>query len=232
MHPVLLATAACVVLREPFIGEISWIGFSTAEASVIHPSTRVARVSDVVGDGVFATVRIPKGTIVWTQDALDRIYPLEESRRLEPAIFSLLDRYAHINEKGHYVLCWDSGKLINHSCDPSLRGVGTWFQVARRDIHPGEEITCDYAECNLQRQLRCHCPGVACRGAVHADDLLRFATQWDEEALALLSLVPEVDQPLWPYLLDARQARAYVEKRIPLPSFRALYSAGMNDARH
>lgn len=199
---------------------------------MIHPSTRVARVSDVVGDGVFATARIAKGTIVWTQDALDRVFPVEAPKSLPPAILAQLERYAHIDENGQYVLCWDSGKLINHSCSPTLRGVGTWFQVARRDIEAGEEITCDYAECNLQEQLHCHCPGTSCRGAVHADDLLRFASTWDEEALTLLALVPEVEQPLWPYLLDEPKARAYVEKRTPLPSFRALYSAGMNDARH
>jgi hypothetical protein len=199
---------------------------------VIHPSTRVARVSDLIGDGVFATAPIPKGTIVWTQDVLDRVYPMEATKDLPPAILALLDHYAHINENGQYVLCWDSGKLINHSCSPTLRGVGTWFQVARRDIEAGEELTCDYAECNIQQQLHCRCPGTACRGAVHAEDLLRFASEWDSEALGLLGLISEVDQPLWPYLLDEREVRAYVEGRVPLPSFRALYSAGMNDARH
>ncbi len=196
---------------------------------MIHPFTAVRRVSETIGDGVFATHPIPRGTIVWTQDALDSVYSRESVRHLSPPVLALLDHFAHIDEKGQFVLCWDAGKLVNHSCTPSLRGVGTWFQVARRDIAPGEEITCDYAECNIQQPLECRCGQGDCRGAVHADDLLKYAEGWDEEAEQLLRLLTSVEQPLWPYLLDLPQVLSYLEGNAALPSFRALHSVGTAD---
>jgi uncharacterized protein len=192
-------------------------------APVIHPATRVVRVSSEVGDGVMATAFIPRGTIVWTQDSLDRVFEPDVVELLGKQYRSLLDHYAHIDEQGRYVLCWDAGKLINHSCDPTLRGVGTWFQVARRDIAPGDEITCDYAECNVTEALSCLCKAPSCRGEVHGRDLLRFFPEWDKEAQELLPLLKTVEQPLWPFLLDQREVDDYLS-RGALPSFSSLYA--------
>lgn len=187
------------------------------------------RVSEEIGDGVFATRAIPRGTIVWTQDVLDSVYPAAALGSFTPPILKLLEHFAHIDEKGQFVLCWDAGKLVNHSCTPTLRGVGTWLQIARRDIAPGEEITCDYAECNIQSQLDCRCGQNGCRGRVHANDLLTYADSWDAEAEELLRMLSSVDQPLWPYLLDAPQVLSYIEGHATLPSFRELHSVGSAD---
>lgn len=191
---------------------------------MIHPQTQVVTVSNAVGLGVIATARLPRGTIVWTQDALDRVWEPSDVERLPSAARQVLERYAHVDERGRFVLCWDAGKLINHSCEPTLRGIGTWFQVARRDIEVGEAITCDYAECNIADDLRCLCGSPRCRGAVNGRDLLRFAEDWDAEARLLLDLVAGVEQPLWPYLLSPEEARAMLNGDLPLPSFRALYA--------
>lgn len=190
---------------------------------VIHPHTRVEHISEVIGLGVVATARIPRGTIVWTQDALDRVLSEQAAAELAPASRQMLERYAHRDEHGRYVLCWDAGKFINHSCDPNLRGIGTWFQVARRDIEPGEEITCDYAECNTTDALRCSCQRVQCRGNVERGDLRRFAVEWDREAHALLDVVAEAEQPLWDHLLSPAAASALIERRTPLSSFGTMY---------
>lgn len=192
---------------------------------MIHPHTQVVAVSDVVGLGVIATSPIPRGTIVWTQDALDRVWDPGEVGRLSAPTLQLLERYAHLDERGRFVLCWDAGKLINHSCEPTVRGIGAWFQVARRDIAPGEAITCDYAECNITDDLACLCGSPGCRGSVSGRDLLRFAEEWDTEARLLLGDVARVEQPLWPYLLLPEEAQAMLEGHLPLPSFRALYAS-------
>ncbi len=191
---------------------------------MIHPDTQVVTISDEVGVGVIATRAIPRGTIVWAQDALDQVFEPGQVEKLPRVVADQVQRYAHIDEQGRFVLCWDAGKLINHSCDPSLRGIGTWFQVARRDIAVGEEITCDYAECNIREQLECRCGGASCRRSVHGSDLLTFAQNWDVEAERLLDDVARAQQPLWPYLLSPSEARALIWRYKPLRSFRELFS--------
>jgi uncharacterized protein len=193
---------------------------------VIHPRSSVRFVSAEIGDGVFATQRIPRGTIVWAQDRFDRVLEPAEIEALDRALRELVFHYAHVDAKRNYVLCWDAGKLMNHSCDPAVRGIGSWMQVARRELEEGEEITCDYAECNIEEPLDCRCGASACRHQVRARDLVTHAAEWDAEARALLADARRVEQPLWPYLLDREEARALLWELSPLPSFRALYAFG------
>ncbi|KIG14601.1 hypothetical protein DB30_06656 [Enhygromyxa salina] len=187
---------------------------------MIHPQTKVSFISELVSDGVLARADIPRGTIVWTQDVLDQVFEQAAFDRFPPAVQAQLDRYAHRDALGRYVLCWDAGRYVNHHCDPALRGVGSWFMVARRDIEAGEEITCDYAECNLDEALMCDCADPACRGQIHGRDLLRYAGPWDAEARELAGLIRTVPQPLWPYLLDPAQAGALRDGQQDPISFR------------
>ena len=39
---------------------------------MIHPNTRLGFVNEEIGYGVFATALIPKGTIVYVKDDLER----------------------------------------------------------------------------------------------------------------------------------------------------------------
>ncbi|MCA9705535.1 MAG: SET domain-containing protein [Myxococcales bacterium] len=189
------------------------------EAQMIHPFTRILPIDEEIGDGVFATQRIPRGTIVWTQDGLDRVMLEEHLEDMSPALRAQVERYAHLDAARNRILCWDAGRYINHHCDPTLRGVGPWFQVARRDIEAGEELTCDYAECNVDPALECRCGAPGCRRLVHGRDLLELATGWDREAAALAVAARAVEQPLWPFLLDPAAAEAWIAGRVPLPSF-------------
>jgi len=183
-------------------------------------------MSELVGQGVVALADIPRGTIVWTQDALDQVLDGPTVDRLPPALRVQVQRYAHRDAAGRYVLCWDAGRYVNHHCDPALRGVGPWFMVARRDIEVGEEITCDYAECNLSGAMMCECPYPGCRGQIHGRDLLRYAAAWDAEARDLAARMRTVAQPLWPYLLDPAEADALRRgDRAPI-SFRDQYGFG------
>ena len=74
---------------------------------------------------------------------------------------------------GKVVLLGSPDRYVNHSCDPNAwmdyHGARCYF-VARRDIHPGEEITCDYS-INLTdgSSWPCYCGVPRCRGTVVGD---------------------------------------------------------------
>ena len=56
-----------------------------------------------------------------------------------------LDRYGYEDARGDTVLCWDHARFVNHSCDASCLAAGNGFEIAVKDIHPGEQLTDDYA---------------------------------------------------------------------------------------
>jgi hypothetical protein len=176
---------------------------------MIHPSTELRFISPEVGHGVFATAPLPRGTITWVLDELDQVLAPEQVARLWPAQRALVERYAYVDAAGKFVLCWDLGRYVNHGCDPSTRGAGPWFDVAVRDIRPGEELTCDYAESNIGDGFRCRCGAARCRGLVRADDLLRHWQEWDAEVNATFALLFAVEQPLWPLVRDKEAATAW-----------------------
>jgi uncharacterized protein len=57
-------------------------------------------------------------------------------------------------------------RFVNHSCDPNLfiriahRRVEFY---AKRDIQPGEELTCDYGDSHHEGRLPCRCGSDNCR---------------------------------------------------------------------
>lgn len=98
--------------------------------------------SSIQGIGLFAAEFIPKGTKIWKLGPLDITYTSEEWNKLIlelpiPAVH-YLKRYSY-QEGDIYILCGDDGKYVNHSYDPNTNG-----DTAIKDIHPGEEITCNY----------------------------------------------------------------------------------------
>ena len=67
---------------------------------MIHPDTELRFINDVIGYGVVATKFIPKGTITWVQDDLDRVYSPEDIAKVNPIMLPHLDRYCFTNSKG------------------------------------------------------------------------------------------------------------------------------------
>lgn len=60
-------------------------------------------------------------------------------------------------------------RFVNHSCDPNsfMRCCYNKVEIyAKRKIHKGEEITCDYGETHHEGQLACTCGASNCRGAI------------------------------------------------------------------
>jgi uncharacterized protein len=166
---------------------------------VIHPASELRYISDDIGYGVFATEPIPRGTLLWVLDEFDRVLTGAEVRGLPPLLRAVVDKYAYVAADGTFVLCWDLGRYMNHSCAPSSRGVGEAFEVTVRDIEPGDELTCDYGTLNLAQPLHCRCGAPGCRGVVRRDDSARLYEQWDDEAARAFALSPDVAQPLLPF---------------------------------
>ena len=111
---------------------------------MIHPDTRLAIIDDDVGQGLVATRPIPLGTITWVLDDLDRVFTAPEVEALPTSYEPLIDQWTFDDGHGRHVLCWDIGRFMNHSCECNRAGSEFGFEVALRDIEPGEQLTNDY----------------------------------------------------------------------------------------
>jgi len=162
---------------------------------MIHPDTEVRFINKEKGYGVVATKLIPKGTITWVQDDLDQIFTQEQVAKLNPLIKNHLDTYSFTNKNGERVLCWDNGKFVNHSFNPSCFSTPYDFEIAIRDIHPGEELTDDYGYLNVETPFEALDEGMD-RKTVYPDDILKFHNEWDALIKENTPKVLEVEQPL------------------------------------
>lgn len=104
----------------------------------------VVAPSPIQGVGLFASTTIPKGTIVWEYtEGVDWTIPAADFVRFPEPYRTWLRKYVYQSESGHFVLCGDNGKYMNHSFDPNCDDSGQ-VTVAKRTIRAGEELTCDY----------------------------------------------------------------------------------------
>jgi uncharacterized protein len=163
---------------------------------MIHPHTELRYVNPLIGYGIFATQFIPKGTIIWALDDLDQ--------KLEPAYVSSLDqicrqqliKYCYRDNKGRYVLCWDIARYMNHSFNPNCISTVYEFELAIRDIYPGEQLTEDYGYFNLDEPFYCLPETGSKRTKVMPDDILHFYPEWDRKAEEAMRYLHQVAQPL------------------------------------
>lgn len=170
---------------------------------MIHPDTEVRFINPVIGYGVVATRLIPKGTITWVLDTLDQIFSPEEVAAMSPLHHTIMRKYSYQDGAGRHILCWDNGRFVNHHCEATCLGGGYGFEIAVRDILPGEELTDDYGGLNIEEDFPCSCGSPACRGRVCPDDVLRQADAWDAKIAEALPLIRTVAQPLWPLVTEA-----------------------------
>src|SRR5947209_11395104 len=106
--------------------------------------------SPINGIGIFAAEFIPEGTVLWEFNPLvDVRLTDEEISQLSLPCQEQVRKYSYKEiPTGLYVLCNDDARFFNHSSTPNCldTGVsGSDVTYARRDIYPGEELTCDYA---------------------------------------------------------------------------------------
>jgi SET domain-containing protein len=137
---------------------------------MLHPDVEV-RPSPIQGVGLFAKRFIPRGTVVWKNGA--------EEQRLTRAQFEAipLEQRRLVHQQGDaYFMSRDGSQHMNHSCDPTLTHADDDTLIALRDLQPGEELTYDYATCELEDELgvnwACNCGGPTCRQHVTNRDCL------------------------------------------------------------
>lgn len=113
-------------------------------------------MSAIHGVGLFAKEFIPKDTKVWEfTEVFDLVLTKEEVGKLSEAAREQFLNYAYLSKKsGKYVLCTDDARFFNHQIPSNIvcrvpegsNIIEALECFATRDIQPGEEMTCDYAE--------------------------------------------------------------------------------------
>lgn len=164
---------------------------------MIHPHTELRFINDKIGHGVVATKFIPKGTITWALDKLDRIFTPQQIQEMDPMMQNVMDIYTYRNPDGNYVFCWDNARFVNHSSNSNCITTAYDFEIAIRDIHPGEELTDDYGYLNLDEPFEVLPEPGSNRNVIYPDDLVRYYPIWDEKLLAAFPNLAKVDQPLF-----------------------------------
>ena len=181
---------------------------------MIHPDTEIRFISETIGYGVVATKLIPKGTITWVQDELDRIYSPQEAEQLSPLMQQYLETYCFRNSKGEKVLCWDYAKYVNHSFNPTCFSTAYDFEIAIRDIYPGEQLTDDYGYLNLEEPFEAADENTE-RKIVYPDDLLTYHREWDLMLLQNLPHIFKVGQPMIKFIPETTWAEFKMLERNP-----------------
>lgn len=177
--------------------------------AMIHPDTEVRFISNEIGYGVVATKFIPKGTITWALDKLDRIYSPIEIEALDSMYKDILSKYTFRDNRGYHILCWDNSRYVNHSFNSNCISTAYDFEIAVRDIQPGEELTDDYGYLNVTEPFPCLPEKGTRRKMVNPDDLEHYHKQWDKKLLSAFKYLPKVDQPLVSLLGNDVREKAY-----------------------
>jgi len=122
---------------------------------MIHPHTQLQFINPQIGYGVVATSFIPKGTITWIFDPLDQVFTPGEIKKLAPVFQDKLNTYTYRDHEGNFILCWDHSRFVNHSFHSNCISTAYNFELAVRDIQPGEELTDDYGYLNVTEPFIC-----------------------------------------------------------------------------
>ncbi len=173
---------------------------------MIHPDLEIRKISDQIGYGLFATKLIPKGTITYIRDELEIIIPANDRRLKDSRYRPIIEKYAFVNSKGEHVLSWDFAKYVNHSCTPNSLTTGYDFEIAIKDILPGEQLTDDYGLFNMDETMVCLCGSPQCRGSINKKDFVKLISSWDNAILSALECYNFVAQPL-AIFMDAETSR-------------------------
>ncbi|MGI8892395.1 MAG: SET domain-containing protein [Bacteroidia bacterium] len=163
---------------------------------MLHPHTEIKFISHEIGYGVVATRFIPKGTITWVQDKLDRTFTPDEIDKLDDLYKDIMTKYTYRDNRGNFVLCWDNARFINHSFNSNCITSAYEFEIAVRDILPGEELTDDYGYLNVTEPFDALPEKNSRRRTVQPDDLVHFHPVWDKKLESAFKFLHSVEQPL------------------------------------
>jgi SET domain-containing protein len=121
--------------------------------------------SSIHGIGLFAEQHIAKGDKVWEfNEVLDCILSQKDIENLQVAAKEQVMQYAYRSKhSGHWVLCNDDSRFFNHAnsidanvqCyyDTNEKSSEPLVCIAIQDIEPGEELTHNYSDFDLENDL-------------------------------------------------------------------------------
>lgn len=175
------------------------LSLNLSPTAMLHDAVKVTPREVGGGKGLLVVSSISKGEVVWWEDQVNepdwvsvprcRLYienlPAEARRKFEHYMYKTgVDAYEALPE--YDLLPCDEWKLesddpsmyMNHSCEPTclfecdrIKVDGVVVMTASRDLHPGDELTFDYATSEDHEQnWRCLCGAPTCRGRVTGDD--------------------------------------------------------------
>ncbi|WP_420461241.1 SET domain-containing protein [Neolewinella sp.] len=197
-------------------------------AQMLHPHTRLQHISDVVGYGIFATEAIPAGTIVYVKDSLEISVTPEQFLAHGPEMQAVIDKYSYIDEHGDRVVSWDLAKYVNHCCQCNTISTGYGFEMALRDIAPGEQLTDEYGIFNLDIEMELVCDQPGCRKKIGPRDFDRYYKEWDAKIEPVLPKLFAVQQPLGS-LLTAETKRELEAFRNDRGKYKSVYALKLKD---
>ena len=170
---------------------------------MIHPSTEVKYISHEKGYGLFATRFIPKGTVTWVRDQLDREISPDGLQQYDSMVQEAIINYSYRNSRGNFIFCWDNTRYMNHDCNPNTCITPYELEIAVRDILEGEEITNHYGMLNIIEPFTLPNAGGK---VIYPDDLLTHGQEWDKLLRQAFPFLIRVVQPLRPLIPESRWA--------------------------
>jgi hypothetical protein len=167
---------------------------------MMHPDTEIKYIDDTVGYGVFAKKMIPAGSITYVKDSLEiEISPTDFAKHSQ-VMQDTIEKYSYIDQNGYRIISWDFAKYVNHCCNCNSMSTGYGFEIALRDIYPGEQITDEYGLFNVKQDIKLICDQPHCRKNLREDDLDTYYQDWDGKIKKALGKFNEVNQPLKPFI--------------------------------
>lgn len=143
------------------------------------------RPSAIEGLGVFADRSFRAGQCI---RCVNVVREITSDSPVREDVGERLDHCAYADDK---VMLWGwPDRHVNHSCDPNAYEAfdgALSYLVARRNICPGEEITCDY-NINVSNGTAwpCRCGAGRCFGEV-TGDFFGLPREWQREYRSLLA---------------------------------------------
>lgn len=179
---------------------------------MIHPDTELRWVNTTVGYGVFATNFIPEGTIVYVKDQLEISISSENYLLLDNNYKEIIDKFSFIDDKGSRIISWDIAKYVNHCCNCNTMSTGYGFEIATRDIFPGEQITDEYGLFNVEYEMDLSCGYENCRKRLRITDFDTYYKEWDKKLKKIILKSEGLEQPLMKFIDKDTQKdlRAYI----------------------
>ncbi|MGB0087508.1 MAG: SET domain-containing protein-lysine N-methyltransferase [Rhodomicrobiaceae bacterium] len=105
--------------------------------------------STIEGLGVYAEEFIPSGTLIWQLNPkFVATFSRGDIEDFPPHIREFVEKYSfpHLERNDLLVVELDNGRFMNHTEEPNTDFTEFSNGYATRDIHEGEEITCNYHE--------------------------------------------------------------------------------------